>query len=437
MSSTSVVRQLREHLDELSSSIVAQEAVLHNLRTQRSEARRKLNRFLDPMARLPFEIQSHIFLSVDLDSEPPRPDSNAPPMIFTNVCRLWRDIALATPKLWDALLLDLPRGPQYAEFCKLWLSRACSHSLSLKLSGSLKLQGDIQELVTTYRNQIENLSFTALSPYSLEVPCMVFYLDPRFPLSSLKTLSFEADEDADFSTMSRWLGVLRAAPALASLTMRNMSFLVGYGELPPRTLTLPSLEVLHVGQPYRFAVYRKDGSTAVVLQYLTLPALKTLNVSDVDISKQEFVSFLSRSSPTLESFHLTVPHDWSVNAMSQLLRPVPSLSFLELSSDSGLTAFLPSIEVLSTSDVLPNLRQLTFNTNGHVSIAHYGKVLSMLTFRCTSCPTRLDSFVLNLPSEESGDYAHDLPAAEVRAALRRLVDDGLNIHIGPRSENLL
>ncbi|KAK7022363.1 F-box domain-containing protein [Favolaschia claudopus] len=416
MSPNSVTRQLQEHIDELSSSIVAQEAVLLNLRTQRSDARRKLNCFLDPMARLPLEIQSHIFLSVDLDSEPPRPDPNAPPMVFTNVCRLWRDIAVATPKLWDALLLDLPRGPQYAEFCKLWLSRACSHSLSLKLSGSLKLQGDIQELVRTYRNQLENLSFTTLSPYSLEHPCMAFHLDPSFPLSYLKTMSFEADEDSNFSTMSKWLDVLRAAPALASLTMRNMFFTVGYGESPPPLLTLPSLEVLHAGQPYRWAVSRRDGSTAVVLQYLTLPALKTLNVSDVvDISKQEFVSFLSRSSPTLESFHLTIPHDWSVNAMSRLLRPVPSLSSLELSSRSSLTAFLPSIEVLSTSDVLPNLRQLTFNTNSFVTIAHYGKVLFMLTFRCTSCPTRLDSFVLNLPLEEP-----DPPPPEVRAALRRL-----------------
>ncbi|KAK7048954.1 hypothetical protein R3P38DRAFT_1882608 [Favolaschia claudopus] len=261
MSPNSVTRQLQEHIDELSSSIVAQEAVLLNLRTQRSEARRKLNRFLDPMARLPLEIQSHIFLSVDLDSEPPRPDPNAPPMVFTNVCRLWRDIALATPKLWDALLMDLPRRPQYAELCKLWLIRARSHPLSLKLSGSLKLQDGIQALVTTYRNQLQNLSLTALSPYSLEAPCMEFHPDQSFPLSSLKTLSIRGERRCLFQHHEQLAGcAARSSCAFKPYDAQHVLRYRSEEELPSSLLTLPSLEVLHVGQPFRWVA---SGKTVV------------------------------------------------------------------------------------------------------------------------------------------------------------------------------
>ncbi|KAK7048971.1 hypothetical protein R3P38DRAFT_3257527 [Favolaschia claudopus] len=435
MAQYSSIPQLQEHIDALSSAIEAHERAVRDLRKRRSEARHTLNRFLDPMARLPLEIQSHIFLSVDLDSEPPKPDPNAPPMVLTNVCRLWRNIALATPKLWHKLLMDLPRRPQYAELCELWLGRALSYPLSLQLRGSLRLDDGVQDLVTTHGDQLENLSFMAVSPYSLDAPCMMLDLDESFPLLSLKTLSFEADEAANFSTMSDWLDVLRVAPALSSLTMCNMLFDLWDDREPLGFLTLPSLEVLHVGQPFRWMLSREHGSSALVLRYLTLPALKTLSVSEIDITEQDFVSFLSRSSPSLEEFHLTLPYEWPLS--TGLLRFVSSLSFFELSSSTTI-AFLPFIEVLSTSDILPNLLALVLNSTGHLDIADYGDILSMLTFRWTSCPTRLESFALNLASREArADHTQDLPAAEVRAAMRRLVDDGLKIHIGPRSENLL
>ncbi|KAJ7615395.1 hypothetical protein FB45DRAFT_1035389 [Roridomyces roridus] len=48
--------------------------------------------------------------------------------------------------------------------------------------------------------------------------------------------------------------------------------------------------------------------SALVLPYLTLPALETLLISDLDISRQDFLSFLKRSSPPLRSLSLSSEH---------------------------------------------------------------------------------------------------------------------------------
>ncbi|KAK7048980.1 hypothetical protein R3P38DRAFT_3257534 [Favolaschia claudopus] len=130
MSKTLIISTLREEISELSSAIDAQQAILHDLLTRRGKARYKLNCYFDPMARLPLEIQSHVLLSVDSDNSSPKPCPKSPPMVFLGVCRLWRDIAVSTPKLWAKLRMDsLPRGPNYSELCGLWLKRGTEPSL--------------------------------------------------------------------------------------------------------------------------------------------------------------------------------------------------------------------------------------------------------------------------------------------------------------------
>ncbi|KAK7048988.1 hypothetical protein R3P38DRAFT_2463868, partial [Favolaschia claudopus] len=301
----STIPQLQSHIYQLSYAIEAQTLILHGLMTQRSEARRKLNRFLDPMARLPLELQSHIFLAVDLDVDPPKPHPDAPPMVFLSVCGLWRDIALATPKLWDRLSIDYPsRRPHYSELGKLWLSRARSHPLLLSLHGALSLDGSAQDLVATYSNQLEHLSLRALSPYSLESPCTNFHVNPALRLPLLKTLSFDADREANFGNMREWLRFLAAASELSSLTLCNASFndFRDYNE--PGSFYLASLDTLHLGRPCTWTLTNKHGCNANVLRHLTLPALKVLSVSHFNLHYQDFLAFPTRSSPRLESLHI-------------------------------------------------------------------------------------------------------------------------------------
>ncbi|KAK7000435.1 hypothetical protein R3P38DRAFT_3617388 [Favolaschia claudopus] len=89
MAQYSSIPELREHIEALSSAIEAQEQILQDLRHRRSDAYRDLNFLVDPMARLPLELQSDIFMRCISDSSPgnttgstTKPNPNAPPMVF-------------------------------------------------------------------------------------------------------------------------------------------------------------------------------------------------------------------------------------------------------------------------------------------------------------------------------------------------------------------
>ncbi|KAJ6523351.1 hypothetical protein B0H19DRAFT_866849, partial [Mycena capillaripes] len=62
---------------------------------------RQLNALRDPIARLPLEISSEIFLQCL--SENPTPDAEIAPTLLLNVCNSWSNIALSTPTLWNVI----------------------------------------------------------------------------------------------------------------------------------------------------------------------------------------------------------------------------------------------------------------------------------------------------------------------------------------------
>ncbi|KAJ7174056.1 hypothetical protein C8R43DRAFT_873400, partial [Mycena crocata] len=90
--------ELRIRLEEVSSLIELQNQVLRDLEKTKSDIRSQLNTFSDPMARLPLEISSEIFM-LCLPRNP-LPNKKYAPLIFLNICHAWSDIALSTPLLW-------------------------------------------------------------------------------------------------------------------------------------------------------------------------------------------------------------------------------------------------------------------------------------------------------------------------------------------------
>ncbi|KAK7048937.1 hypothetical protein R3P38DRAFT_2467342, partial [Favolaschia claudopus] len=93
-----------------------------------------LNSQLDPMARLPFEIVSIIFAYCLTESASPTPNPGMAPMLLAQICRFWRNIALATPALWTAICINsVPRREGFIELCKTWFMSAHSLPLSLTL----------------------------------------------------------------------------------------------------------------------------------------------------------------------------------------------------------------------------------------------------------------------------------------------------------------
>ncbi|KAJ7896270.1 hypothetical protein B0H14DRAFT_2258863, partial [Mycena olivaceomarginata] len=91
---------------KLDTEIGLQRELLRKLERDKSLAQRQINAVLDPMARLPFEISSEIFLKT-LDPFP-EPKALHAPMLLLNICYSWSDIALSTPALWAAFNIVFP-----------------------------------------------------------------------------------------------------------------------------------------------------------------------------------------------------------------------------------------------------------------------------------------------------------------------------------------
>ncbi|KAJ7229651.1 hypothetical protein C8J57DRAFT_1583039, partial [Mycena rebaudengoi] len=100
------VAALRKRIGELASSIALQRKVPDDLERSRADTQHQLNTLLDPIARLPLEISSDIFLHCL--PEVCRPNARTAPMLFLNVCATWAEIALSTPALWATIHVDFP-----------------------------------------------------------------------------------------------------------------------------------------------------------------------------------------------------------------------------------------------------------------------------------------------------------------------------------------
>ncbi|KAJ7826199.1 hypothetical protein B0H14DRAFT_2817691, partial [Mycena olivaceomarginata] len=85
-------KELRARIVKLETEIEQQKKLLTNLERYKKLAQRQLNAVLDPVARLPLEISSEIFVLSRIFPE-------HIPMLLLNVCNAWSNIAFSTPAL--------------------------------------------------------------------------------------------------------------------------------------------------------------------------------------------------------------------------------------------------------------------------------------------------------------------------------------------------
>ncbi|KAJ7704959.1 hypothetical protein B0H17DRAFT_1038885 [Mycena rosella] len=406
------VATLRTRLEELSSAISRQKEVLKSLEQTRSDVQRDLNAILDPMARLPLEISSDILMrSIPAIS---LPHSSRAPLVFLKICHLWSHIALSTPALWAAIRIDSSRAREFNKFFETWIIRARTHPLTISLRGSL--DDGIQDLLKHHARRLQNLELYLDSGEPLE--------NLTLELSSLKSLTIGSDVStayvpAFFFNADGCVETLRAAPDLVECDFDNIYYeedihAIG-NTLGPLTHT--SLQILRLGR------HGSDNNTTCILQYLTLPSLHTLSITDFDISHEDFLSFLGRSSPPLQSLYMNVPIEgWRTDTIHQYFRLLPTLTDLDLHQyDFG---FLDVLAALG-DDFLPNLCHLTIR--GYMpDRSEYEKLVSTLTARRAYRHSPLQSFRLVW---QLLDW-DDAPEADITEALRQLRANGMHIHVG-------
>ncbi|KAK7022400.1 hypothetical protein R3P38DRAFT_2533057 [Favolaschia claudopus] len=420
MSQASVVAELREEIDGISAAIKAQKQILRSLEEQQSQARRRLNSALDPIARLPTELQSEIFMLCAANVSQPIVDFDEPPLVFLRVCHLWNDIAISIPRLWTRLRIDsLPHKDPFAELCLTWITRAKHMPLSLSLHGPLHRSQNMKPLLDACVPHLHELSLEATLGTSQVEP------HPQFDLLNRTAYNHTAGPRI-ISGLQNWftsehcIELLRNAPALAECHTEGIARYAIMYPLSPGSicpLTLPFLQTLRLGH----SLHSEQRSTTFLLNFLTLPALQHLLLTTLDIASTDFVAFVTRSSPPLRTLEIIT--DGTEDVASFIAIP----SIVDLSVVARYYAFGTVLEILANDQTfLPNLRHLSVCPKYSMPVPPYDLVIRLLGVRS------LKSFKLILLE------IVPVPDDDVLLALRAVAEsNGIDIHVGPLDKNLI
>ncbi|KAF7367432.1 hypothetical protein MSAN_00805800 [Mycena sanguinolenta] len=326
-------------------------AVLHRLSDQHKS-------IIAPIRRVPSELMAEIFLHLttieassanDTSSsslanffeknDEVRPVLHRAPLIFGEVSRQWRTIALSTPTLWNSIFITCTNEKlrNYISLCDTWLKRSGSLPLSIRIhlapseAVPQHVTKDCQDLLRTilpYAQRWRLVDFVNVPDYSYHI--LHGCLPKSLPV--LQALSVGHTLPADASCM--FWAELRNAPKLRFLHHHNV------GE---EWLTFPWSQLTHIDlgncseydclrilsaasaavdctfsveRPssfqhppithYSLKTLRISQSHADLHLRLTCPRLSTLAVSSAcsRFSFHDLPSFIARSGPNIENFTL-------------------------------------------------------------------------------------------------------------------------------------
>ncbi|KAJ7911534.1 hypothetical protein B0H13DRAFT_2271912 [Mycena leptocephala] len=409
--------QLEARIAQLSVDIDLQREVLKHLERAKGAAQRQLNAIRDPIARLPLEISSEIFLQCLSPYWQREPDPRQAPMLLLNVCNTWTDIALSTPALWATIHLSF----HGLEISETWLQRARNFPLTINLRRSL--DNHLASTLCRHANQLKHLEIheETLRRGSLKGL-------GTFPILETLTISTVAD---DYEWLSHFslreiIKILRVAPNLVECTFHDVTTILDYaGE----KLLLPRLRSLSFGEQEDLRSLNGDDE---ILLHLSLPSLETLFLPLSEISSTEFSLFLMSSSPPLKKLVLGEGCDSpSMNSiqLNECLHLIPSLEHLELyARRSPFLVDLFAALADSSSHFLPHLNTLKIQHDAALSVSSYQALLRALSVR----RARLVYFDLRNPDEEQLK-----PGPDICAGLRQIAAGGMEIYIGTQNTNFI
>ncbi|KAJ7462086.1 hypothetical protein FB451DRAFT_478877 [Mycena latifolia] len=330
---------LRRRVTELDAQIVEQKLVLNQQRLVLEELERirtatehELRATATyPVLTLPFEVTAHIFVQClplyeyEDDYNPSfsmaQQLRETAPLVLLGVCRAWKDIVLAMPKLWSTLRIRFDSFPDPVTeepgliegFVDRWLGRAENCPLSLVFSlyetDNPSWPTRIRRIIRHYSHRLWHFK---LGMYEEDIPKLRLHRT-SFPLLESATLSTACGEgDPElihlFSNAPRLrdFRVAReeAGPELRYLSLPWLQLTKFEGKIDNMDLfsqalnlteaiieTLldmdpdddPPTTVITHSNLTSLTLYAAGGSgTLNVLEYLTLPVLQSLDISEAD-----------------------------------------------------------------------------------------------------------------------------------------------------------
>ncbi|KAJ6477635.1 hypothetical protein C8R45DRAFT_363629, partial [Mycena sanguinolenta] len=418
------VDELRARIAAIGSEIEVQKKLLKKLETDRSLVQCQLNAALDPVARLPLEISSEIFLHSLAASHTGKQDV---PTVLLRICHNWTDIALSRPRLWTSIRIQFPCGEDFAEVLRIWFQRA----RNLPLSVSISIRGPttnwnhrISDVLWTHGGQLKHFEILSMDKDQdqsdeLETPDTVDLFGDTTPLSLplLETISIHCQHQPQGGWRgcfgSQIFDLLRGAPNIAEVVFGDGTDL----DDEPDIIVVPTLHRLVFGE----AAYSDDE----ILCYLALPALESLSLPMCYVSGDELVAWVKRSAAPLCDLALGWQYRGRLNSfqLHECLRLMPTLGrFRMWRPDSDVVTELFAA-LADTPSLLPNLHDLSINLTGtlrHISDSSWRNFVRALSSH------RLDQlYIVPVMS----------PPTDVLDSLRELASQGAKMHIGTEELN--
>ncbi|KAG2355646.1 hypothetical protein BDR07DRAFT_517048 [Suillus spraguei] len=312
--------------------------------------------------RLPTEILSEIFMYCLPHDEHLVPRAELAPILFTSICRRWREVAIGLPRLWRTLQLAVGFDD--------WQKRALCYDSWLKRSGgcplSLRLlcHTDCNELQNLLKPYIQQISFLTLdfitcdggpfmtkdfrtlkeltiNPYVLDDPARVIDRSlSKLPVSlrriNMKELLFDR-EQLEFFTDSVWAHlthvevtisgldaftrILRLCPNLTSLTMDGVFYPIETVE----SATHVNLQSLCMS----WSGLWSSSEDIAPFKVITLPNLRVVEARHNERwPHKEFMEFLTRSECSLERLVLDCAMGITAGQREEYATLVPSFELI-------------------------------------------------------------------------------------------------------------
>jgi hypothetical protein len=375
------VKELRARVEKISDEIELQKKFLAKLLSDKSLVQRQLNAVLDPVARLPPEISSDIFLhclspvpALDLPPSDARGGPDPYLILLLTVCNLnaWTTMALSTPDLWTAIDIIFPCAEGFPEILETWLQRARNRPLSISLRGNFDDPSVpvIYAIIWKHGQQLRSLEIcadTENEDTENEEEHGIGYVDlflgmlKSGPLPLLQTLAIRGllDESGLLGPLREFSGpqileLLSLAPNLMECIFHDVDC-VSDLDPRPKNLILPNLRRLSFG-PRTTIPSGDDG----ILRCLSVPRLEALSVSLSNLSANDLISFLERSSPPLQELVISdvsgLIHDIRFR---DCLRLLPSLQRFEVWWPSN--DLMRQLSAALEDSFLPKLRDLNIH----------------------------------------------------------------------------
>ncbi|KAJ7044776.1 hypothetical protein C8F04DRAFT_1069508 [Mycena alexandri] len=391
---------LRAEFHNLSLSISRQKLRLENLESQ-------LVSIVYPVLTLPFEITSEIFVQCLPDKRGKDVvNPREAPLLLMQVCVAWRQIAISTPPLWSTFDVVGLNRLDLTQLASVWFERAGTCPLSIKIEGPLVKADNFPDFLEIFRRRSREMRSLDLHTGLNDLESMGSRLD----LASLRKLSVRVR----WESMQQHVHPLHLfqnayrlheltsnlSPSLLHLPWAQLTKFTGELYTPAQclettdwmpNLTECALAVSRTWPDSPIISHRKlrhltlfssptahRSCSAIVLAYLTLPALQTLKIRDVgEFTGALLDAFLRRSLPPLRQL-VVCPETVGGSTEILLSPPFMALRLTELEIGDPLPAFISHFfdNLAQKADFLPRLQVLSVrNCNGPRG-PHVGWILS-------------------------------------------------------------